>query len=485
VRRLHARVAEVLELEHPESLTEIAVHFDAAAEDERAFSYALRSGERAASIYALTDAVASYSIAVRRAPSAEERLRARLALIDVARIAGQLDAAEAACEAARTELPPDDIAARLSVARRTLQLQLLRARNPAEVVAEGRILLETARAVDAVEESILILSSIADAHTRLSQRPEAERAARLATAEAERYGDDSLIADARLRLGASLLERAPLESLLELDAARERFAARGDRFGVIRCLVNAGIARARLGDAAAAEGEYEQAREQAAAANIPDLGGLAALNLGVLYQKIGSFDQAHASYAYAERMFAKVHHDGRRLAALYNSANLSREQGDIVAAQAMYDRVHAMASEMSVVDIEVGSIAGAGLAALDLGNVDQALMARRRAAARSAILGDTWFQGRELYEALETRFLLATDRVAEAAAAFDRAHALASSIDEGAALWLVAECVPALSRADAGAYEDIVRRAHERASSFGLRPLAARLGGLLRPKPLP
>lgn len=400
VRGLHARVAEVLRSLRPDSLTEIAVHVDAAADDERADAYALRSGERAASIYALTDAVASYAIAVRRAPSADARLRARLALIDVARIAGQLDAAEAACEAARAELPLDDVASRLKISRRALQLQLLRARQLAEVVTEGRIPLETARAIDAVEESILILSSIADAHIRLSQRPEAEAAARLATAEAERFGDDRLIADARLRLGASLLERAPHESLVEFDAARERFEAQGDRYGVIRCLVNAGIARARQGDAAAAQQAYEQARAQAAAANIPDLGGLAALNLGVLFQKIG--------------------------------------------------------------------------------NVDQALMARPRAAARAGVLGDAWFQGRELYEALETRFLVATDRVQEGAAAFDRAHALAASIDEGAALWLVAECVPALSRAGGGDYTQIVRTAQTRASEFGLRPLAERLGALLR-----
>jgi tetratricopeptide (TPR) repeat protein len=480
VRRMHARVAEVLEATHPDALTEIAVHYDAAADDARAFRFALRSGDRAASMYALEDAVGSYSIAVRRAPGAAERLQARLALIDVARIAGQHEAAQAACEAARAELDPADLQAGVRVARRALQLQLLQARNPGDVITEGRLLLERARAIDAVEESILILSSIADAHTRLSQRTEAEHEARVATAEAERLQDDLLIADARLRLGAALIERAPHESLLEFAAARARFAARGNRYGVIRCGINAGIAHARRGESSAAQQAYAEAQRDAEEANIPDLGGLAALNLGVLFQKIGEFDQAHAAYAYAERMFAKVHNEGRRLAAMYNRANLSREQGDAVAAHQVYERVHATASELGIVDIEVGSLAGAGLASLELGNVDQALMARRRATERSAELGGTWYQGRELLEALEVRYLLVTDRATSAERAFDTARALAATIDEGAALWLVAECAPALMRAGRERYNEVIRAAYERAATFGLRPLSARLAAALR-----
>lgn len=480
VRRMHARVAEVLEATRPDALTEIAVHYDAAADEERAFRFAMRSGDRAASMYALEDAVGSYSIAVRRAPGSAERLQARLALIDVARIAGQHEAAWAACEAARAELAPDDRQAGVRVARRALQLQLLQARSPGDVIAEGRQLLEQARAIDAVEESILILSSIADAHTRLSQRSEAEQEARVATAEAERLQDDLLIADARLRLGAALIERAPHESLVEFAAARARFSARGNRYGVIRCGINAGIAHARRGETNAAQQAYAEAQRDAEEANIPDLGGLAALNLGVLFQKTGEFDQAHVAYAYAERMFAKVHNEGRRLAAMYNRANLSREQGDAVAAHQVYERVHATASELGIVDIEVGSLAGAGLAALELGNVDQALMARRRATERSAELGDTWYQGRELLEALEVRYLLATDRVTSAERAFDSARALAATIDEGAALWLVAECAPALVRAGRERYHEVIRSAYERAATFGLRPLSARLAAALR-----
>ena len=479
IRRLHARVAEVLAAERPDAHTEIAVHFDAAGDDGRAYDFALRSGNRAASIYALEDAIASYEIAVRRAPSETARLEARLALIDVARIAGKLDAASAACDAARADLGREDTPARLRVARRALQLQLLQARNFPEVVSQGRLLLAEARAIGAREESVLILASIADAHTRLSQRADAEREARAATAEAEQLGDDLLIADARLRLGAALIEVSPHESLLEFEAARQRFDARGDRFGVIRCLVNSGIIHARRGAGESARQAYEHAQRAAEEANIPDLGGLAALNLGVLFQTTGNFDRAHASYAYAERMFAKVHNDGRRLAAMYNSATLSLEQGDAVAAHDMYERVHDMATELKVVDIEVGALAGAGLAALALGYVDQALLSRRRATERSAVLGATWYQGRELLEALEVRYLVATERHAQAGAAFDKARALATTIDEGAALWLVAECAPALARSNDGRYDAIIREAHDRAAQFGLRPLAARLAAAL------
>ncbi|MCC6929894.1 MAG: diguanylate cyclase [Gemmatimonadaceae bacterium] len=480
VRRLHARAAEVLAAERPNAITEIAVHFDAAGDDGHAFDYAMRSGNAAAEIYALEDAIASYQIAVRRAPAASERLEARLRLIDVARIAGKLETATAECDAARAAVDPDDRLGYVRVSRRALQLQLLQARNIAGVVADGQALLAVAREAGAHEDAVLILASIADAYTRLSRRTDAEREARAATAEAERLGDDGLIADARLRLGAALLESAPHESLQEFESARRRFAARNDRYGVIRCLVNSGIAHARRGMGGAAQLSYEEAQRAAGEANIPDLGGLAALNLGVLFQKTGNFDRAHAAYAHAERMFAKVHNEARRLAAMYNSANLSLEQGDAVAAHEMYERVHAIAIELDILDIEVGALAGSGLAALALGYVDQALLARRRATERSAALGEMWFQGRELLEALDVRYLVATDRHEKAARAFDRARALAATIDEGAALWLVAECAPALTRLGGARYDALIAEAHQRATEFGLRPLASRLAAFTR-----
>lgn len=480
VRRMHARVAEVLSKVRPDALTEIAVHFDAAGEPDRAFAFALRSGERAASIYALEDAIASYSIAVRCASMPGERLEARLALIDVARIAGQHGAARAMCVEAQAELDGTNELNAVRVERRLLQLQQMLAQNLPGVVQDGKALMTRARALDAAEESVLILSTIADAHTRLSQRDDAERAARAATAEADRLGDDLLVADAKLRLGASLLERAPQEALVELQAARTRFNARGSRYGVTRCLINCGIAASRLGQVADAERSYVKAQRAAEEANIPELIALAALNLGVLRQKIGNFEQSQASYAHAERMFAKVRNEARRLAAMYNSGNLSLEQGDTVAAHQMYERVHQMACDLAIVDIEVGSLAGAGLASLALGNLDQALLSRRRATQRSVELGNTWYQGRELLEALEVRYLIATERVAAAVEEFERARALAATIDEWAALWLVGECAPALYRSGQLQYENVIKAAHERAATFGMRPLAARLFAPLR-----
>ena len=480
VKRTHAKVAEVLETLRPDALTEIAVHYDAAGDDARAFSFALRSGNRAASIYALHDAIASYSIAVRRAPSIRERMEARLALIDVARISGQYDTAQVVCDEALAELTDDDALPRLRVRRMVLQLQLLQSRNLEGLLAESRSLLELARELGAAEESILILSGISDAHTRLSERVQAEAEARAVTAEAERLGDATLIADSRLRLGAALLERAPREALVEFEAARMGFQERGNQYGVIRCLINSGIAESRLGAAVAAERCYIEAGRAAAHAHVPDLGALAALNLGVLYQKTGEFDRAQAEYDSAQRMFAKVNNEARRLAAMYNAANLAREQGDVAAALEMYERAHSLAAELAIVDIEVGALAGAGLAALAMGHLDQALMSRSRADERSAALGNRWYQGRELLEALEVRYLLLTDRTALATAAFERATALAASIDEFAVLWLLAECGPALVRAGATHFADSLHLAYLRATELGYRPLAARLAAPIR-----
>ncbi|MEO6446722.1 MAG: diguanylate cyclase [Gemmatimonadaceae bacterium] len=483
VKRLHAKIAEVLESSRPDSLTEIAVHYDAAGEDAHAFSFALRSGRRAASVYALEDAIASFSIAVRRAPTLSERMEARFALIDVARISGRYEAAQVVCDEALAELTDEDAHWRLRIRRMGLQLQLMQARNLEGLLTESTKLLQSARALEAAEESVLILSGISEAYTRLSRREDAEREARAATAEAQRLGDATLIADSRLRLGTALLEASPKEALVEFESARAAFEERDNRYGVVRCLINAGIAHSRVGaaaEAAEAERSYIEAQSAATEANIPDLGALAALNLGVLHQKTGEFERATEDYAFAQRMFAKVHNEARGLAAMYNAANLAREQGDEVAALGMYERVHALAAELSITDIEVGALAGAGLAALVLGHLDQALMSRARAAERSAALGDRWYQGREMLEALNVRYLLLTDRSSQAVVAYERAIELARSIDEYASLWLVSECGPPLVRAGATQFVDRVREACARATECGFRPLAARLAAPIR-----
>ena len=143
-------------------------------------------------------------------------------------------------------------------------------------------------------------------------------------------------------------------------------------------------------------------------------------------------------------------------------------------------RAHALASELAIVDIEVGALAGAGLSALAMGRLDQSLMSRSRACERSAQLGNRWYQGRELLEALEVRYLLLTDRTAMAVTAFDRAAALAETIDEFAALWLVAECGPLLVRAGQTQYVERVSSAYQRATEYGFRPLAAKLASQTR-----
>jgi len=102
-QRLHRLAASRIESLDRDRVFELAYHFDAAGEGDRALPYALAAAERARARHALETAEKQYRIAERGAGSTEGAVRRRVAegLGDVLMLRGRYDEAERQFEAAR------------------------------------------------------------------------------------------------------------------------------------------------------------------------------------------------------------------------------------------------------------------------------------------------------------------------------------------------------------------------------------------------
>lgn len=105
---LHRQAAELIEARSPDQSFELAYHFDAAGDLDRALPHAIRAADMAREQHALEAAVSHYRIAERAAGNADAATQARIAegLGDVLTLAGDYDGAALALQHA-LELAPD------------------------------------------------------------------------------------------------------------------------------------------------------------------------------------------------------------------------------------------------------------------------------------------------------------------------------------------------------------------------------------------
>lgn len=474
----YRRLAEVFARRRPDRLTAIAALYERANDSTNAYRFASRAGERAASVYALHDAVASFRIAVRHAATPEERLKASLRLITFARIGGQYVEAERTCDQVLVDpelaIAPDQ---RLFVARVRLELRALQGEPVSKTLDDAERLLAEARRIHDIHGSVSLLTIVSDAHSRLNDWREAHRLAREACLLAESLEDPELRADTTMRLGTTLWEQAPNEALSHFVNAQQIYESIGHKFGQLRCMVNAGIAHARLGDAAEAELSYRQASELAEASHIGEVAGLAALNLGVLRLKHGEHEAAGDEFQRALHQFTKVKSEPRRLAAMYNLARLAHEQGDPGTALERYRDVTTLAAELGMDDLRLSAIGGTGLSMLEMSSHDKA------GEVADSLVGDlerkglAWFEGRELVDAFLVRYQLGMGDGVAALSRFNRALRAARD-DQYGALWLTGEVVPALGLGGCPVPYDLVAESRYAAERLGFRSIARRLSGV-------
>src|SRR5437868_3842053 len=87
---------------------------------------------------------------------------------------------------------------------------------------------------------------------------------------------------------------------------------------------------------------------------------------------------------------------------------------------------------------------------------------------------DTWFQSREIAEALAIRLDALEERPGEALSRFDRALALAEAADVYNAAWLTAICAESLMRIDPDHVKVSIRRYREMVRDLGYPEMTRR-----------
>lgn len=449
IQRVHERIAEALEARNPSAAAQLAEHYDRAGNDARAYEHAMRAGEAAADVHAAEDAIAFFQTASRHARNSEQRLNAFRSVIRVAERMGAYARCETYCDGALSELGAAlDDSERLWLRVQRARVKFHTGTTPAETLKVCVELIAEAERLDNDDERVALAILQSHAFARCGEPAAAERAAGDAVLRAAQSGNEGLHVTALLRQGTMTLERDPSEALEVFRKALVRAECLGDVYTEARCRVAVGVAcaRAQLDDAA--NTAYETAWSLAQRIHAPDLAGLAALNLGVLRLHSGQFAEAREQLASAVSLFTLVHNEPNRLAALYNAATVEREFGNASGAATLYAQARELATALGHRDVALGAAAGAGLAAIRLGQLDRALEASRMLAAEMAGEGDRWFQGREMIESLAVRAELERGNVSGAEHSFWHALSLAESHDQYGAAWFVAEVVTDL--VDAG-----------------------------------
>jgi diguanylate cyclase (GGDEF)-like protein len=445
-RRLHDRVAQSLRKRAPESVAEIAMHFDRASDAVQAHAFALAASDRARRVYAHEEAEEFLRIAERHAPDPASVAAVRVAMAEVAELRGRYAEAEETCS-----LALDWYAARADY-RQTLRLRRMRERlrallgEPAkQTLAACEALAKDAAELGSDDERVALLGMLAATHLRLGDRVAAVSSARDAVALAGNLGDDGLLAEALVRLGIALDADDAGEAETSYRRALALYEHLHDARGQARCWDRIGVVAAQRGQWSDARTALRRAIDLGRTAGTPDEWGMAALDLGVVARRTGDLEQARELFGDALALFAAVQNSERQLLALYHLAHLDRERGELAAAADLYDVAASLADRVGQHDVEVGAVSGSGLCHLRLG--DRAKAQRSLARAETLVAGrDDWFPGRELQDALAVELLAALGDGSAVSARMTEAWTRAQSADKWAASWLLSELTPTLTR---------------------------------------
>ncbi|AHG90238.1 diguanylate cyclase [Gemmatirosa kalamazoonensis] len=481
LRRTHERVARVLADRNPDAVSEIALHYDRAGCAEPAFHAAMAAGARAAAVYAHEQAAVFFELAAKHAPAPADAAAAEWEQARLADSRARYAEVETRCARLATELVEGAADAGLLRPARRLRenARLLRGDDAAGVRGRAETLLADAESAGDEVETVELLGLLSQSYSRVGDAEAAERVAAEGVRVAESLGKQRLLAQLVMRLGTAQITHRPSDAVRHFRRALEIYAALDDVRGQLRCHINTGVANDRAENQPAAETSYAAALELARRVKAPDMAGGASLNLGVLLMKTGRYERAAACFDEALRHFTAIENEPLRLAAIYNQANLSRERGDTVAAVPLYERAASLAAAMGQLDVHAGALSGLALTQLELGARASAEARCGEVAALLASRDGWWFQGAELYEALQVR--LTAEREPEAAfARLSKAVERAAALDGYAAAWLLATCARPLVAAGPAmraALEPLAQRHLVRVRARGYAPLLERFAG--------
>ncbi|MEP6765275.1 MAG: diguanylate cyclase, partial [Gemmatimonadaceae bacterium] len=450
LRRMHERVARALESMAGRDPAALAVHFDIAGASSDAYRTSHEAGKQAQSVYAYDSAAEFFGIARRHAEPGLQVAAVEWSLAQVEELAGRFMLSESHCENVLVCARTSDVELEMLPAAQRMRerLRLQRGAPADQVLASCAELLASARHDGNLSEEVALLVMLSTLQQRMGDVQTAEQLAREAVQTGERTGQGSLHADAVIRLGSVLLTTSPADAVPLYRRALDMYTQLGDRHGQLRCHINIGSASDRAGNHPAAEVSYITAVEIGSEIHANDLSGVASLNLGVLLQKTGKFAKARAHFDEALGLFTSIGHQAYRLASLYNLAHLARTQRDAASALELYGACAILAENITHIDVQIGAIAGIGLAEMDLNTMGGAARQRDRARLLVGNRATRWFQGREVWDALSIRLAASEEGLDAALRQLTAALAVAEQHDQYAALWLGAECAQLLAAGD-------------------------------------
>jgi class 3 adenylate cyclase/tetratricopeptide (TPR) repeat protein len=378
---LHGRIGQVIESVMPEVAVQqpelLAHHFAESTHTGRAIEYAMRAGERAVSVHALTDALHHYLMAAdtaRRLPGggADERGRALLRACEAARALGREDAL-AIAEEGLSAGPSDDVI-RAALRRRAGELaaRSRQTQHSAEHLAEADRLTPP----DGRERAELTLAKAFLA--RSDERPaEALTVGRAAVKEALAANDRALALEAEEAVASFAADAgAADEALRATERCVEHANAIGDLAGLGRALATLTYAALDRGELAKAEDLANQLL--GAQSRLGDVGGEAAAlrALGRVFFGQGRFAEAEATLGRALALadpFAQGPQPADPASTLLVLGSLAIERGDFAAAATTFAQSRAVAERSPARD-HVAARVAAELARLALlqGAIDDA-----------------------------------------------------------------------------------------------------------------
>lgn len=474
LRGIHERVAVRTERQAPDAIAEIAVHYDACGNSDKAYQFALLAADRAKSSHANHDAMELVRIAERNAATPRQLAEARVRMAQISEQLGKFEEAERYAGMAADHFIQDgDRRHSLSLRRTRERLRGLRGQSARRTLGTCMVLAEEARELGDETEHAELLLMMSLSHQRLGDRANAEKLAREAVRIAEKLEAPVLLGDALNRLGNVLVHTADVIPFY--TRALDLYRGVGNMRGQARSHINLGIAYQNQGNWVQSEKELNAALTLSRTAGMRDPWGAAAINLGVMHMKRGNCERARELFGEALAIFSSLGHRERQMYALYNLANLDCEQSEYSTGEELYDIAAAMAEDVGQSDVQIGAIAGRGLARLASGNVDGARASLEKCEESCNGRGD-WFQGREMLETLKVRMALASGDSAKALKLFTDSMKMAEGSDEYGAMFLAAECAGELLPHDKNLVRSTAAKHAEKCKKVGYSRLAKKFG---------
>jgi diguanylate cyclase (GGDEF)-like protein len=472
----HERVARALG-GRPRS-AETAMHFDLAGCQRDAYGTAIAAATEAERVYAYDAAGEFLQVAARNSESPGDLAEVRVRMAQLAETLSRFDDAEELCDLAIEWFAGQGDRDRALTLRRMRELARKELGQHAKVTLDALLALDSeAEELGNTRERVEILTMLSQTYGRLGNNKEAERLAAECVAMAEQVGDDSLLASPLNRLAITVEQEDPTRARECYERALSLFQQLGDVRGQARCHSNLGIVaylEARFDDA---RRSLTTAISLARAAGMPDLSGTASLNLGVMTQKLGDHERARELFGDALALFAAVKNSELQLYALYNMANVDREQRDFSSGAELYEATASLAQRIGHADVEIGAMAGEGICLLDMGKLDAARVPFA-AIEHKMTSREGWFQGRELVETLRIRIAAAEGRGEDALQMFDVALGLAEGADLYSAAWLTAACADALFSLGPDRIRSAMQRYSREAGALGFADLTRKYEAL-------